>query len=478
VKWIQRLLGREESGSGEEPGGARGWVDLFGSSKRELPKRRLHLGVDYGTAWSKLVLRDCASPRGEEAFVLRPSPPITLNEGEFRVPSVVVSDGRRLWFGGSAIQRGLVAGHETYTSLKIRASLPDHFHGLKVPLPHGLSERDIATLHIAYLQAVGRLAAEEYARRQRVESVLGFTLGVPASLEDNRELRALFASMGRRAWYLSERAEIESWVAQGLPIPDALELLRDAAEREAAAEASDDLHWVRNESVAALHWGFRSPNLGPGLYLTIDVGAGTTSAAWFRILDKYDHGMWEKSSFVFFGSACSPPGVDRIDVEISRGLGSGVNPAHYRGREGDLVEALCTTRGPQMKEVFAEIFKVTQSAFRRAYRKDVRQGAWSPSGLLLFGGGARIDPLRPTLMGAPWQNLEMAPELTDPGVPNDLLEFGGGPVRGDHDLLLVAYGLSFPLGDVPEYVPERDVDEHRPWRYASPGTLDRIDWDI
>ena len=81
-------------------------------------------------------------------------------------------------------------------------------------------------------------------------------------------------------------------------------------------------------------------------------------------------------------------------------------------------------------------------------------------------------------MASPWPNLDEAPRLTDPGVPNDLLEFGGAPLRGDHDLLLVAYGLSFPLGDVPEYMPEGDVDEHRPWGYPSPGTLDKIEWDI
>lgn len=478
MRWFRRLFGPPPTDGKRLEPAPPAPVEPSEPNPRERPRRRLHLGVDYGTAWSKLVLRDCASPRGEEAFVLRPAPPITLTEGEFRVPSIVVSDGRRLWFGGSASHRGDLRGHERYASLKIRASLPEHFFGVERPLPNGLSERDVATLHVAYLMAIGRLAAEEYARRQGVQPQLGFTLGVPASFEDNTQLRELFASMGRQAWWISEGADLDAWVARGLRIAEAAELLAEAEKAEAAAGASDAVHWVRNESVAALHWGFRSPRLEPGLYLTIDAGAGTTSAAWFRIVERFDQGMWEKAAFVFYGSSCRPPGVDKIDRELSLGLSAEADPAALRGREDELIEGLQRGQSARVRGVFDEIFKVSKTAFGQAYRKDARQSAWSPASLLLFGGGARIRELRPVLMEKPWPNLLEAPLLVDPGVPIDLREFGGAALQDGHDLLFVAYGLSFPLGDVPEYTPGRDVDDFKPWSYPSPEILDKIEWDV
>ena len=447
------------------------------SVARPLPKRRLHLGIDYGTAWSKMVLRDCASPRGDEAFVLRPLPPVTLEAGEFRIPSLVVSDGSRLWFGGAAHARAQLPDCHAYSSLKIRASMPEHYYGLDVAVPNGLSEKDLAILYVGFLLSLGRLAAIDYGRSQGIEPSLGFTLGVPASFSSDPSLRELFAEIGRTAWRLNtERA---MWTNEGWDIAMAREELSRAKSQAAASLVTADwTQWIRNESVAALHWGFRSPRLGEGLYSAIDVGAGTTNASWFRIVAKYDHGVWEKAEFVFYGSACQASGVDRIDHELARLLGPTEDPATYRDREGELLLEVGWALKPQFSEVFKAIFKVSQLAFRSAYKKDQRQGSWSPCGLLLFGGGSQIKPLVPSLSGPAWQNLDSLPILKDPGVPSDLKEFDGSSLSGEHHLLLVAYGLSFPLGDVPEVREGDDVDDFEPWRYPSLKRIEAIEWDI
>ena len=56
------------------------------------PKRRVHLGIDYGTSTSKIVLRDYGARGGEAAFVV-------LRDGSFRIPSRVCVTANELIFG-------------------------------------------------------------------------------------------------------------------------------------------------------------------------------------------------------------------------------------------------------------------------------------------------------------------------------------------------------------------------------------------
>jgi len=363
-----------------------------------------------------------------------------------------------------------------FASLKIRASLPSDFYGIAAPLPMGLSELDLAVLYVAFLLKIGRLAADDYGRRQQVKPELGFTLGVPATFSDSPGLRDLFVEVAQLAWCID--VDAEAWLANGLEVELAKAKLEEARREAEAFQGTDPANWIRNESVAALHWAFRSPSLAEGLYCTVDVGAGTTNAAWFRILSKYRAGAWEKAEFVFFGSACRPPGVDKIDLELSNSLATGLDPSRLRGREVEVLAELGGHVDGALGQVFGEIFSVNQAAFRNAYPKHKVQSAWSDVGLLLFGGGCRIPHLVPHLCRKVWENLDGAPRRPDPGIPGDLREFDGGALNGDQDLLLVAYGLSVPLGDVPEVTGSGDVEAFEPWRYPSNEHLDSIEWLI
>ena len=441
--------------------------------------RVLHLGVDYGTAWSKLVLRDLASPRGDEAFVLKPDPPVTLASGTFRIPSLVASDGGRLWFAGTAQWRSDQPGYSAYPSLKIRAALLPCY-ALEERTPQGLSELDVATLYVGFLLAIGRRAAKEYERSQRSDPVrLGFTLGVPATLVDTPALRERFAAMARRAYLL--KVDLDEWVALGLGVTAARELLQDADRLDREKCLQDRLweepsRWIRNEAVAALHWGFRSPRIESGLYSAIDVGAGTTNAAWFRILDRRVNGVMEKSGYAFFGSACRTPGVDRIDQEIFRVLANEKGPLEYRDRETEVLKMIPRDSREGIRRAMTEIFEAPCLAFQRAYCKEKRQGAWESCRLLLFGGGSKIRQLRPVLRRAQSRNGWPRPESVDPGLPKDLKDWSGQALGGDHDLLLVAYGLSIPPGDVPEITESSEVDDYSPMSAPASRDLDARLW--
>jgi molecular chaperone DnaK (HSP70) len=55
-------------------------------------KRRIHLGIDYGTSVSKIVFRDKGAPGGETAAIV-------LRNGSLRIPSRVYVTATELFFG-------------------------------------------------------------------------------------------------------------------------------------------------------------------------------------------------------------------------------------------------------------------------------------------------------------------------------------------------------------------------------------------
>src|SRR5690606_10037199 len=59
--------------------------------------RRIHLGVDWGTSWSKIVFRDYQALGGDRSIVVRHSD--ALPERDYRVPSLIVEAGGLLSFG-------------------------------------------------------------------------------------------------------------------------------------------------------------------------------------------------------------------------------------------------------------------------------------------------------------------------------------------------------------------------------------------
>jgi hypothetical protein len=76
------------------------------------PKRRVHLGIDYGTSMSKIVFRDNA-PAGKESAVL------VLHNGSVRIPSRVCVTATELLFGDDTKS---AADCDIHDSLKMRVA--------------------------------------------------------------------------------------------------------------------------------------------------------------------------------------------------------------------------------------------------------------------------------------------------------------------------------------------------------------------
>ncbi len=294
------------------------------------------------------------------------------------------------------------------------------------------------------------------------------TLGVPMSQLDNVELRDVFVEVARTAMELFRKGVPD--LSKGMSVNSAAELLAEGAEavRQKAPATPED--WVRSEAASALLWAFRSPAVRGGLYAAVDVGAGSTSASWFRITEAGS----VKKGMAFFGASCHPPGADAVEEAIAKAAGV-IDLTAVRGKANEYLEELKQRQVPGLSDICDRIFSVYQQAFGRAYPKDKKQSHWYGASLFLLGGGTRIQPVRDRLRKRAWGQLDREPPIMDPGSPDDLFEQDGEPFQDDPSFLLVAYGLSHFAADVPDVTNPSDIPDFTPMLNIRP-RIDPDDW--
>lgn len=456
------------------------WQRLWTGSK--APKappetRRLHLGVDFGTCWSKLVLRDYQA-NVPQAFVVRADADGQRSR-PFRIPSSVTWLHDRLYFGwrGSELARehGAVAFH----SVKMRAAFPDAPGYSDLPrLPGGLGAADMATLVVTYLLQLGSEAADNYVHAlsgARREPRLGMTMGAPMGLAQSAEIRERFVEIARVAFDLFRNGERS--LDDGVEVTVARQMLTEARERVALrGPASDDREWIRSEAEAGLLWVFNSPSVPPGLYVCTDVGAGTTDVSVFRIVQQHEAGQWFKGKIAFYSAASSRPGMDAIGRVITERLAEPLD--RVRTSEHELIARHGLESLPALRCIPDAMHDVYRDTWGQAYVKEKSQAVWRPFGLFVLGGGSQVACVTDALCRSPWpgQLDDRVPFENDR--PTDLYEL---PVRprarptpfpDDGTFLLVAYGLSFLKGDVPVAESPDEVEPFEPPRWVV-----RIDQD-
>lgn len=408
----------------------------------------LHFGIDYGTSASKLVVRDGMAPGGDHAEVV----PF---DGGVRHPSSVVVLRDELTLGGAAAGRAHEQEAIRYDSVKMRvaaeAKPPGLLPSAVVPeLPVGLTSKGLATLSVWSLIGNAREHAEKMLVRRGAAPDTGspaMTMGIPTSFFEDRVLRRTFWEVLEGARYLE--------VTRGRA-PDRL-AVRDAAALAAAADSAaqlaempDDLHSLRNElrpeAEAALWWPIRSPAVPPGPYIEFDLGAGTTNASYFRIVQaRNDRHGWtaDKEKVCFFGAASVPSGMDAVDAAITSSCGLlGRAPADVRGHEHCYLDRLSYD---SIQELTSRLYEAVRAAWkcacpgvRRFYPELL---AWEGAKIVALGGGSVFPALRDALARHP-PSCERRLEVLDLEPPADLY-WGRSLVHAKHmPFVAVAYGLA------------------------------------
>ena len=409
-------------------------------------RRSIHLGLDYGTATSKMVLREYG-PDGERAHIVFPS----SSRGrarDFRIPSAVCLEGGRLWFGSEAAARQSLRDVKTWASIKMRMASPQEFYGMASPLAEGISADDLATLTVAYLLQEGRRAADTVSRHYRTPPDFTFTLGVPMSELDQSHLRGHFADIARRAAHIVARPAAPD-LRLGIPVLEGWMLVSEADDAIRREPVSDARRWVRSEVEAALVWPYKSGDTEPGIYAAVDVGAGTTGAAFFQIASRPGNGnsgAAESRSLASFGAACLAPGADAVDQALVM-FGNTNDPAALRAKENAVIGRVGEFA---VAGVVSQICQAYALAFDRTWEKHPKPASWDGYRLLLTGGGTEIDIVRRKLGLRAGPKLRHSPQLVAAAAPSDL-EREGFPA-GDLRYLTVAYGLSHYDARVPSIV--------------------------
>jgi len=438
------------------------------STRRPGPPRyrHVHLGVDFGTCWSKLVLRDYEAPQ-DRCIVIRPGKAFDASD-HYRLPSSVSVRGGKLYFGWTASQIAQHPDARTIHSPKMRAAFPQHDDTNM----EGLSAEDISALVVAYLLQVGSAMARAYCASLRPSAVprMSMSMGVPMSVLDTGPLRDRFLRIARVGFDIWKAEGEQSTLAAGVDLDRARNSLAAARERVNARAVTSPREWIRSEAEAGLLWIFQSPLVKAGLYGCVDVGAGTTDVSFFRIRSRLEGGASVKDALGFYSARSSPPAMDALGHCLASIDGHGLSLSTLRGQENAVITQLGLSTDPRVRRVCEQVFATYRETWAAAYDKERGVGAWTDYGLFVLGGGSKVDPVAQSLQQSVWVGQLSDRRIRDAGFPADLFEWPSlKRFQEDAAFLLVAYGLSYLGTDVPEVETPSQIPPMRiPMRVRAP----------
>jgi len=278
-------------------------------------------------------------------------------------------------------------------------------------------------------------------------------MGVPMAFFNDRQLRASFLSIARRAWtfYCEEglvesallianaRRVLENYSVAPTAISD--DEIEDWIDKRATVAVNSPIDIIRSEDEAAIWWLLRSPSVRAGPYAKIDLGAGTTHANLFRI---FGPAQSPKRSLVRSGAAGVSVGVDAVDRVIAECEGGNSDCLAFRGFEQPILQANAKVRDALMpvgEQIYDSYRKAWIETCRKMGSNALELSSWRQHKVFVTGGGS----LFPFLV----EKVRVHPDQREP-LSVMTLEQPTDLVRADHRKITseelpfvpVAYGLS------------------------------------
>jgi hypothetical protein len=415
------------------------------------------VGLDFGTYSTKVLMQ----PRGQEKAEVIQIEPSTEGYPWFATPSLVRVVDRRVFFGRKALQ---TSGGTLFRSLKVRLLPPTEGNApddppctpprppsqAKTKPTEGNAPDDPKPelLVAGYLSWALRSVKEQIEARHKYGTPTMFlNMAAPMNHVEQDVLKTRYLRIIQAAWesvfgdeaFPAEQGmalkDLKSWFAPWL--------------REKVPDRRDRRYDVLPETLAPIVSLTLDPRMGPGMYMIVDVGAGTTELSVNHVNERgADQRVvcYEDESVVFGG--------DNFSWIQQCFCG---DPDTIQQRHRDLVER------------FLKIFKRT---WAKGYRKDApnhqARERWRQLRVLLTGGGARCagieDAIRrngPMYAWPPGDWKEYRVEWHEPtGI--DMRARRKNHSVGDNRLLSVAHGLTVPRQQWPIFYPPGDVQEQHP----------------
>lgn len=418
-------------------------------------ERHLVVGLDFGTSCTKIVFRDQADRRSIAVPLWRPP----NGRNPYLLPSIVSMDAR------GAFSLGAKGGERTIRDPKML--LMDSPAGsFSVDGFGPIPTQALATAFLALaLQQYRRWFEQEKSGLYRgMDLIWELNLGIPARSFDTTEVLEAYRRVAAAAAILSKEDSAPSIHSVGKALDDVRAFYRcggpasQGTSKDFGSFGADSIH-LRPEIIAGVLGYARSPLRKEGLYLMVDVGAGTLDVSTFRIFEREG-----EDSFPIFTSEVAPLGAYRLHCNRVAAVKARLSDDVLRRldaevqAEGPLPALLDYAPDLNRKQLMdADLAFMSQcerlvSKVVCATRRDRDYNApeWS-RGLPVFlcGGGSRLHFYKSVLEKVERIQAQSFnyPPRSQPFLyqqlpqPTDLVAPGAAP--GDFDRLSVAYGLSF-----------------------------------
>lgn len=403
-------------------------------SGRDRPALAIvHIGLDWGTHSTKVVIRrDEETERGELLAVL-PAPDESVRNGHaadapypwFAIPSVVgVRDGR-LVFGDAARALPLESKHYTLKATLIKGT-PSVAPAIARPLNAKDADEVVDILAVAFVAWVLQHV------RVRIDDLIGagrwkpfVSMSAPMDRVEDPELKRRYERILNAAWLAAfrnggginlEGAELATFVRQ------IRELLGSQLDDD-----GDRLFAVLPETIAGLVPLMLEPRREEGIYNVIDIGGGSTEVSIVQLSD------------------------------LGHGIINCVADKSIRVGALDLRDGAATGTDSPLESIRATLCEQWFDGYQRECRNRVRVDAWAKNVVLKAGGGWASGRIEERLATShPWRDY-FAHRISGgaflrfvPYQPSsDLLSIAGSPhakngsnTRELFHLLPVALGLS------------------------------------
>ncbi len=400
-----------------------------------MPRYLLIAGIDFGTSFTKVVLRDNNTPGSSAVVVTFPGhadgllPSLVGIGRDCLTPPAALGESAKVPY--LKMLAAHVANGEALDATHVR--IPSALDALRRSRPDAEVVRELLAFYFAHVMA----ATENFIRSRSPWRDFDFTptsqsdfliyqLAVPTGLlADDGATERLFRDAFIAAHEL--RQGMDATMQTATPIPLWAERVANVFTSD-RAELESRFEWqclLYPEAAAAVQTVFRSPNARDGLYMTMDVGAGTVDLNAFHCFTGHRQqthdGNHPTRELKYCSAIVCPLGVQNL------------NDPHRAVQ--------CRDERELMEELKANLHRLYLRAQEYQPNLHLPPGMrpWDKASLFIFGGGSHHAGYRRTFTSAPdhcWihqadvRNLPSAQDLNHPrGV-----EFGR---------FAVAYGLSF-----------------------------------
>ena len=422
-------------------------------STKPRPAYIAQVGLDFGTAFSKCVVRDIGSGT---ARVLENS---SLDGSPFLFRSVIGFRDQILFLNPPDEDEGLPFAKMLLTALARRHPAGGAlllWRDYLSCLPSGMSEIEGVTLAAAWLLASILRSARALAGQMmpgfgaQSDDYFFVNLCVPVDDMQEHNVIVAFRNALDLAWRMSE--------SDDLPSRATLAQLRSfvASLPHTSVDGFSDLYPEVGANVQAfLKSGFARGHWGIPFFMT-DVGAGTVDQSFFILSP-------DLGRLTFLSAMVRPLGSSEIDTRCVAefyNTDSGTYQArlaevraHKEGR-ARLPRTLEKQFSEAIGSLHEEVTHMSQQCinaglYARNQEEKLKPTQFKDSVVMNAGGGMRDEPYRNGVLSSFNKHWRMRPDMIELPKPNDLLTAAGRALPDDwFRRLTVAYGLSFQKHDL------------------------------